>query len=229
MTNPIEKYSPLSPYLWCAGNPIYLVDQTGMDGMVAIKGNTISISANVYLYGDGATNIVRDIYQNGVDEKWSNREYFINHNNNIFVTTINAHFLLYDNKEKNSPFIIIEKFDPTNRDNFIEVVNSDKITSEVVGFDEGKWRGKGRLGKSLDQDNPAPHEFGHILGLRDRYDKVTKKPYRGWELNIMGSSKDGNVELRNIEQILNDVFIKYDDWIKDHNPDKETFIYEINP
>lgn len=68
---------------------------------------------------------------------------------------------LYDGKEKANPFIIPKKWDPTNRDNFIEVGAGVK-RSYVVDGDEGEWRGQGRSGMDLSQDNPAAYEVGHI-------------------------------------------------------------------
>jgi hypothetical protein len=42
-------------------------------------------------------------------------------------------------------------------------------------------------------------------------------------------SKAGEVEIRNILEILRDALNEYDNWIKTHNPEKEIFQYEINP
>ena len=40
------------------GNPVRFVDPDGRDGIISIYGNAITIAANVYLYGDGATKSV---------------------------------------------------------------------------------------------------------------------------------------------------------------------------
>ena len=223
-----EKYYSISPYIWCAGNPILLIDYTGKDGLVAIKNGQICISANIYLYGDGATKQVKDIFQKGVDEKWSQKPFAIDYNNKHFLVSVEGKFLLYGGKEKSNPIIIPESWNPLNRDNFIKVSDNEQ-RSEVVGGDEGQWRSKGRNGKTLTEDNPAAHEFGHILGLIDRYNKQTNMPNPGWENNIMGNSKSGEVENRNILEILRDALNEYENWIKTHNPEKEIFHYEINP
>ncbi len=76
---------------------------------------------------------------------------------------------------------------------------------------------------------PATHEFGHILGLDDKYNTQTNQSFKGWEQNMMGKSIGGKVETRNIEELLEDAFKEYDKWIKNHNPKKEKFYYEINP
>jgi hypothetical protein len=49
----------------------------------------------------------------------------------------------------------------------------------------------------------AAHEAGHLMGLRDMYDKKTGKPLVGWEKNIMGSrSGVGVVQEMNIDDII---------------------------
>ena len=59
-----------------------------------------------------------------------------------------------------------------------------------------------------DKKNSAAHEFGHILGLIDRYSDyhdekdVISVPHSGWEGNIMSNSKR-SVEQRNIDAIFN--------------------------
>lgn len=143
-----------------------------------------------------------------------------------FNVNVKVNVGLYDGKEKNDPWIIPESWNPSNRDNFIEVGAGDK-RSYVVGGDEGEWRSQGRQGMTLSQDDPAPHELGHLLGLGDKYtDK--NGPNKGWEKNIMGESQKGNVDQRNINGILQDAMKAYESWSKDKNNKDKEFRYEIN-
>ena len=202
------------------------IDKEGQDAVVAIYGNQITISANVYLYGEGATNAVMSQYQSDVNTKWGGTYSATSANGTSFDVSVNINFSMYGGKEQNDPIIIPESMNPFNRDNFIKVSMGNK-KSYVYKGDEGVWRSQGRNGQTLAQDNPAPHEVGHILGLKDRYSNI-KGREKGWENNIMGNSKNGVVEQRNIELILQDAMSEYNKWIQNPKNEGKIFRYEIN-
>ena len=199
-------------------------DPNGEDGVITIKNNKITISANVYLYGKGATRAVANQMQADVNKKWGGSYSAKSANGTTFEVSVKVKIKLYQDKEKSSPVLIPQSWNPFNRDNFIEVTDDDSW-SYVKKGDEGTWRSHGRNGKSLAQDDPAPHEVGHLLGLGDRYtDENGVDP--GWEGNIMGDS--GDVDQRNIDGILKDAMNKYNEWIKDPANANKEFRYEIN-
>ncbi len=221
-----EKHPNQSPYLFCNGNPIIYMDPDGRDGVITIKGGQINITSNIYLYGAGATKAVAAQYQSDINSKWGGSYSAKSSNGTSFNVNVNVNVGLYEGKEKNDPFIITESWNPTNRDNFVEVGAADK-RSYVMGGDEGEWRSQGRSGLALAQDDPAPHEVGHLLGLDDRYtDK--NGPNKGWEKNIMGNSQNGKVEQRNINGMLQDAMKAYDVWSQDKNNAGKEFKYEID-
>jgi len=216
-----------SPYVYVHNSPLIYVDPDGRDGIIVIKDGQININANVYAYGAGANKQVIKQMQSDVNSRWGGN--FIAQTSDgkqKFNVKINVNISLYEGKEKNDPSIIEESWNPNNRDNFVEIGSADK-RSYVTGGDEGEWRSQGRNGLTLAQDDPAPHEMGHLLGLDDRYtDK--NGPNKGWEINIMGSSQKGKVEQRNIDGILGDAMKAYQAWSQDKNNAGKEFKYEIN-
>lgn len=216
-----------SPYVYVHNNSLIYVDPDGKDGIIVIKDGQININANVYAYGAGATKQVISQMQRDVNSRWGgNFSAQTSDGRQKFKVNINVNISLYEGKEKNDPYIIEESWNPNNRDNFVEIGAADK-RSYVTGGDEGEWRSQGRNGLTLAQDDPAPHEVGHLLGLDDRY---TDKdgPNKGWENNIMGSSQKGKVEQRNIDGILGDAMKAYEVWLQDKNNVGKEFKYEIN-
>lgn len=222
-----EKHFNQSPYLYCNGNPIIFADPTGKDGVITIKGNQIMIESNVYLYGKGASSNVQMQMQKDINLKWGGKfTAQTSDGKKSFPVGVNANVRLYKGKEKNDPTIIPESWDSSNRDNFIEIQEGSS-RSYVTGGDEGVWRSEGRNGRSLADDDPAPHEFGHLLGLDDRYTDKNGAD-AGWENNIMGNSRTGKVEQRNIYAILGDAMKAYEVWSKDENNKDKEFRFEIN-
>lgn len=66
-----------------------------------------------------------------------------------------------------------------------------------------------------------------MLGLGERYtDKNGVN--KGWEGNIMGESRTGYVEQRNIDRILKDAMKEYDKWVLYPKNKEKEFKYEIN-
>jgi hypothetical protein len=75
-----EKYLNLTPYNYCANNPIYFVDPSGESG-VAYKTQQINektgrpimkVVSNMYIYGQDANETTRAAIQNQSDAQWNN-------------------------------------------------------------------------------------------------------------------------------------------------------------
>ena len=220
-----EKYAHLSPYNYSENSPIALKDPDGKDGIITISGNTITVHSTIYLYGSGATKATAQQMQNDIMGKWSVKQqnsppvlnqgwsYTDPATNKVYNVQFDVSVKLYQDKQMNDPMVIPEAWDPENRDNFIEVGATLKEVgrSYVKGGDEGKWRGVGRGNLSLANDDPAPHEFGHLLGLDDKYFDTDNgsSPNWGWFGNIMAESIVGKVEQKTINAVVQDAVVGF--------------------
>ena len=103
--------------------------------------------------------------------------------------------------------------------NYIQVCKNGTITSNTdMTMNTGQW-------EQPSNHDAAPHEFGHLLGLKDRYARYKKnvnnrtvygyRPFTEWEGNIMAEYDNGKVEQRNIDAIFNGKnIIELDGWSK---------------
>ena len=160
------------------------------------ENQVININVDIYIYGKAADITLAEKFQKAIENEW-NKEFHYDYQGKSYSVNFNV------NVKVCNP---IQRFNPFNKksDAYIAISNNPYSTSRVnSSTTSGQWRGVGYGGFSIDSDNPAPHEFGHILGFTDYYDK-SKNPMPGWEGNIMGEvPMAGIVEQKNIDTLCN--------------------------
>lgn len=186
-------YNPqrIDPYAYAMSNPYKFVDPKGLDAIAKIdkKKKTITIKTNIYIHGKGASKDLAKKMQKDIMKNWDNG---LTYKSN--QATYKVKFDVKVIYNQNRPFAV----GPGN--NRISVYDAKKSAQpgtasfvRAITGHSGKWRGN--------EPSPAPHEFGHLVGLDDRYKDEEALP--GWEGNIMAErAGEGVVEQRNINEMI---------------------------
>ena len=235
--NDAEKYYGISPYAYCGGDPVNFGDYSGKDATVTITGSNITIRACIVLTGSNATEELAKIYQMGIEKEWGAVKTFTDENGNEYSLTWNVAVTVdksIDLSNGNVP-------KPDGYHNYMQVLSSGEsngngnaassvnimngYTGYVRSYSTADTTGGNGGLAELYFNNPMVHEFGHLLGLIDRYDE-NKNPYPGWENQIMGEpSIYGIVNNETLSGVLNPL-LSFAKWLF---PAENTGLWLYNP
>jgi len=199
--------SLVASYLGTGSANLQRVDQP--DSRFTIANKIIVIQSDIVIYGKGATRQITQTIRENILKYWAFNpdgnawQYWDEESQSQFTVKFDVRVSLYQGLERNEPRIIPEAWDPTNRKNYIEVVQGRTRAFVMMG-DEGVWS------NPPSREQTYAHEYGHLLGFSDRYSDGANGysvVNRGWDGNIMGA--EGIVEQRNIDALMARVMEKY--------------------
>ena len=205
-----EKYYSLSPYLWCAGNPVRFVDPDGNNAIVVVDGKEITIRVNIYIQG-ASEELIKQYYDN-IMQNWGV------YTNYTDILTGDIYSLKWDINVQSVMSQDDVDFDNPANNYYLAIRGKSKVIDTN--------RGKIRTDFSV-RPNPMAHEFGHNLGLIDRYENDDYYAVPHSKGNIMAEEAGkGVVSVSNIQTIVQPAL--FDHSIRNFGRKKRKTIYYIN-
>ena len=191
-----EKYYSISPYAYCAGNPVNSVDPNGKDYIITIqrdKNNEITgitFSATIFIQGEGASKDRASELNGLAKETFKSKEsngvkigFDVNYvyDPNITIGDVGKdgkNLLTFTNDK-------VDNSDMGNR-------KDSNVKTEIEGdayYHGDIYNSKGKSSSNYD----VMHETMHFFGFNDRYNARTGMSDVGYKNDIMG--KEGKYDL----------------------------------
>lgn len=213
-----------SPYVYVGNKPLSQVDVDGHNAKVIIneKKKKITVKAKILVYGAAADKATAKMMQQNIKSAWNGHRY----QDLATGTDYEVVFKVKVRYRKRTPKNLAKRAERNAKLNFIELpLNQKRSYVSVLPGYTGVWRGRDMI--TPNWGDPAPHEFGHLLGLDDRY--RNGRANSGWHGNIMAEpAMRGHVDRRNLSLMLTDAMVKHNQNLQSAQPKRKT-IYEIRP
>lgn len=206
-----------SPYTFGDQNPISVTDTWGLDGTVTVNGREVHVYVPIRLYGVNESSADAEKYERAIEKEWNNggkgwsftfgrggkEEYHVTIDVSVEFVSPTNEALSNDQTSAHERSVELKKHQPGVNEVLIVdeprwLTPEDNGRSYVTNGNVGVWSG---------DLNDYSHEFGHFLGLGDRY-FVPRRwntenipfPFTTWEGNIMGT--EGRVQMKNINEFM---------------------------
>ncbi len=167
VTDPLEKsYPGVSSFNYASNSPTSMMDSDGMDGIR--NGANSSITATMVFIYDPTSGVDRAEAIQAVENASTNiRNVWGEQTYRGQKVQTNLDVMFYTQDEYNEALANGQVQPTDGKTNVITLTNSGRSHVEADGR-TGKWNVKELNGSG----NTAAHEFGHLLGLSDRYQNV---------------------------------------------------------
>jgi RHS repeat-associated protein len=178
-------------YSYSGNNPSSFVDPSGLDYTSSYSSGAITVSLSIAMYGGGASPELAAFWQKAIADKW-------NQNSGYGSCKVAFDVKVTADPGSNHWFSALRNagYGPTN---VIFVPPNQEFPRDhgisLLTMSSGSM-------SSIDSALTVAHEAGHLLGLFDHYNPITRVPWKGHSNDIMAESGNNAVLQDEINSIV---------------------------